>query len=414
MNCLVRMLSVLLTAHMVVGSIGAQGSNEKDEVLSARKTEREAKKNREECQKMGFPASAQDNRCFVFYPSALLTWGKGFSSGLAKVTVNGKAGFINTQGKLVIDANLRDAGSFSDGLAPFEHFNGKWGYIDRKGSVVIRPRFDWAISFSEGLALVQIGKLWGYIDTSGKLAIPATFEEADSFSEGTAVVGYYDKEIEWMAAYKRKGKWVRRFIDKRGAPAISETYDIIHRGFNGGMAIVSRSLGYSEKFQAMISETYVIDRSGRELWKLNSATTTWFSEDTIVVEISRTEKVYDSPHNFLDRNGKMLCPTNYENPSSFSEGLAVVRVSGKYGYLNKSCNFVLEPQFKEANSFSEGLAWVKDDAGFEGFIDRTGAKVIPTKYKWVSSFTEGFALVLEGDKAGYIDKSGKVVWRPTK
>lgn len=33
---------------------------------------------------------------------------------------------------------------------------GKFGYIDQKGRVVIEPIYDWAFGFSEGLALVNI------------------------------------------------------------------------------------------------------------------------------------------------------------------------------------------------------------------------------------------------------------------
>jgi hypothetical protein len=413
MNCVRTVLPIFVAVFFAASLVNAQGSGEKERLLIARQTEKHAKKNREECSKMGFPASAQDNRCFGIYPSEITTWGKGFSEGLAKVTVNGKAGFIDTNGKLVIRPKFNDAGRFSEGLAPFESSNGKWGYIDRTGKVAIHPIFDWAISFNEGLGLVQVGELWGFIDSTGKAVIPAKFEEAESFSDGVAAVGYYDKDIEWMAATPRKGRWVYQFIDKTGAAAFPQSFDGIHRGFDGGLAIVSRSLGYSEKYKGTISETYVIDASGRELWKLDSASTYWFTEDAIVVEVKRTEKVYDSLYNFKDRSGKLLCPTNYENPSSFSEGLAVVRVEGKYGYLNKKCEFAIQPTFLEAESFSEGLAWVKDESGFEGFIDRSGAVAFKTDHQWVGAFSDGFALVLDGQKAGYINKSGKLVWQPT-
>lgn len=393
--------------------VNSQGSSQKDDVLSARRSVLESKKNREHCDKLGFPSSLSDNRCYSLCPNEVTTWGKGFSDGLAKVTVKGKVGFIDTGGRLVIPAKYRDAGRFSEGLAPFEAENGKWGFIDRRGVVTIPARFDWALRFREGLALVQAGGLWGFTDRKGTLVIQPRFAEAESFTEGVAVVGWYDPNIEWMAASPRKGRWVRRFIDKTGGWAIDSPYDGIERGFDGGMAIVSRSLGYSQSYQGMISESVVIDRSGNELWKLDSASIYSFSDDAIIVETERPSKGW-SKYNFKDRTGKLLCRTAFENPSDFSEGLSAVRVKDKYGFINKKCEFVIEPRFSHAIGFSEGLAWVNDSDGRSGFIDRSGSFVIETPFQSVGSFSNGFALVLDGAKAGYIDKTGKVIWKPTK
>jgi len=402
-------IALLLNLGFAVG----QGSHQKEELLEARKDAQEAPKNRKTCDKLSFPASLSNNRCFTSYPNESVTWGKGFSDGLAKVTVNGKVGFIDATGKLVIPAKFYDAGRFSEGLAPFENAHEKWGYIDSTGRIVVPPRFDWAIPFEEGLALVQVGKLWGYIDNKGAVAIEPKFEEAESFSEGFAAIGYYDKDLEWMAATPRKGRWVRRFIDKTGAWGIDRSFDGIDRGFTGGLAIVSRDLGYSQKYQGMIVESIVIDKSGRDLWKLESDSVNWFSDDAIVVETDRPAKGF-SLYNFKDRNGRLLCAESYDDPSGFSEGLSTVRVDEKYGFINKKCEVVIPPQFKSADGFSDGLAYVEDQSGRRGFIDHSGKWIFETSFGWVGGFSDGFALVLDGDRAGYLDRSGHVIWRPTK
>src|SRR3954454_25251314 len=117
-----------------------------------------------------------------------MTWGRGFSDGLAKITVNGKAGFIDLKGDVVIKPRFKDAEQFTAGLAPYESNNGKWGFIDTRGAIKIKPIFDWAFMFCEDRALVQIGQYWGYINKTGAIVIPAVYEEADSFSEGLASV----------------------------------------------------------------------------------------------------------------------------------------------------------------------------------------------------------------------------------
>ena len=58
-----------------------------------------------------------------------------FSEGLAWVGKDGKYGFVDKQGKLVIPLDYGNAGSFSEGLALVEK-NRKLGFIDKKGNVV--------------------------------------------------------------------------------------------------------------------------------------------------------------------------------------------------------------------------------------------------------------------------------------
>jgi hypothetical protein len=53
--------------------------------------------------------------------------------------------------------------------------NGKFGFIDRSGKVVIEPQFDWVEDFSEGLALVSSNGTKGFIDKAGKwVLVPKT------------------------------------------------------------------------------------------------------------------------------------------------------------------------------------------------------------------------------------------------
>jgi len=53
---------------------------------------------------------------------------------------------------------------------------GKWGYIDRSGNVIIAPHFDDASDFMCGLANVRIAEKWPYISVSGELAIGPQFD----------------------------------------------------------------------------------------------------------------------------------------------------------------------------------------------------------------------------------------------
>ena len=81
-----------------------------------------------------------------------------------------------------------DARPFSDeGFAAVKQ-NGKWGFIDTSGVVVIPFSFDDALSFGQHLAAVKVGEFWGYISRYGHIVIDAAFHEAKSFSGGRAPV----------------------------------------------------------------------------------------------------------------------------------------------------------------------------------------------------------------------------------
>jgi len=66
--------------------------------------------------------------------------------------------------------------------------DGKWGFADTDGSVVIDFIFEEALSFSMHLAAVKSGGLWGYVSLSGSIVIEPEFIEARSFSNGSAAV----------------------------------------------------------------------------------------------------------------------------------------------------------------------------------------------------------------------------------
>lgn len=83
-------------------------------------------------------------------------------------------------------------------------------------------------------------------------------------------------------------------------------------------------------------------------------------------------------------------------------------LNGKWGFVDSSGNWVVEPQYDWALYFSEGLASVKSVDKW-GFIDKLGVEVVESRYDFAWSFSEGLAAVQINDKWGFIDKLGNVV-----
>lgn len=75
-----------------------------------------------------------------------------------------------------------------------------------------------------------------------------------------------------------------------------------------------------------------------------------------------------------DRSVLVIEP-KFEVAKRFSEGLAAVRVEGKFGYIDRSGAIVIEPQFEQAGKFDQGLAVAGSEGAF-GIIDRSGDYVV--------------------------------------
>lgn len=113
--------------------------------------------------------------------------------GLIEAKQNGKWGFVNRTGKVVVPFQYDSAYWFTDGLAAVKQ-NGKWGFINLKGKLVTPLQYDAVEPFFDGLALVKQNGKYGFINTAGDVAIPLQYDFAFSFEhDGSARVRLNDE-----------------------------------------------------------------------------------------------------------------------------------------------------------------------------------------------------------------------------
>jgi hypothetical protein len=320
---------------------------------------------------------------------------------LFPITEKNINGYIDRNGKLVIKLDPKYYPfQFSEGLAAVE-VDEKIGYIDRTGQFVIKPQFiynqnlEGAETFSEGLAAVseidpQTGDYRsGYIDTTGKVVIPFQFyDEVHPFFQGVARVGVRTKDSVHFVFIDRKGKVV--FDD----PQLYEALD-----FSEGVAAIR------------VNETWrYIDPAGKTAVPLdaNVRVISNFSEG--VAAVSVLTKDCQMKWGYIDKTGKFVIQPQFTDAKAFSEGLAAVQVGatlthpGQWGYIDKTGKFVIKPQFDDVfpsvGNFSEGLATIAvrnerfpDRNSLVGFIDKTGKWAIKPQFDLASSFQGGVAWV---------------------
>ena len=83
------------------------------------------------------------------------------------VKKDGKWGFIDLDGHMVIEPQYESAEGFNEGLAPVETLNG-WGYITQDNRMVIADEFKGAHYFYKGYAPVKTGNSWSVIERNVK------------------------------------------------------------------------------------------------------------------------------------------------------------------------------------------------------------------------------------------------------
>jgi hypothetical protein len=281
-------------------------------------------------------------------------------SSLFKVRVNGKFGFVDAAGNVVIAPQFVAADDFSEGLAAFaagEGGIGAWGYLDEAGRVAIPAQFAAAWPFSEGVAAVRIKQpgsvgLVGYIDRQGQVVIAPQFSTAGAFYQGRAWASFVDNPAASL-------------IDTQGNP-VGDAIFVDGWPFADGLAAAS-------------------------VWLPDLA---------------------DVRYGYVDVDGQWAIPPQFASAESFSDGLAAVRaVDGGFGYIDRSGAWKILPRFEGAQRFSNGRAAVRSGDRY-GYIDTAGTLVIPATFLNAESFSEGLAAVTVDDTAGYIDTTGKLVIRP--
>jgi hypothetical protein len=322
---------------------------------------------------------------------------------LRPVQQNGKWGYIDVTGKIVIEPRFAWAEEFSEGLAAFENEDGKHGYIDETGKVIIEPVFDNWTEFSEGLAAVSVNFEWGYIDKTGTWVIQPQFAVGRPFSDGMALVGV---PLNGKVTFP-PGPVKHVFIDKTGRVVIDSKDDILNGSFSEGFAAVQfiTSKGPDE---------VIIDKTGKVIIAAEKVGIEGFSGGLAPVQ-------KNGKWGYVDATGRFVIAPQFDSADSFSEGLAAVEVGDKWGYIDREGKIIIKPKYgfgydSRSHTFSEGLAlvYLKDACGY---IDKTGKMTIKVQCGEADKFIGGLAAVRTGEspgeKRGYINRQGKYVWGPT-
>lgn len=117
------------------------------------------------------------------------------NNGVIFVKKDGKYYMCNAQGAKITDKAFDDAYPFVSTEPAAVCVDGKWGFVDGAGNMVIEPQYESAKSFNIGYAPVCKDGLWGYINNTNNLRIDYQFIDCKPFSSnGVTSVIQQNKE----------------------------------------------------------------------------------------------------------------------------------------------------------------------------------------------------------------------------
>lgn len=334
---------------------------------------------------------------------------------------NGKTGYINASGEIVIKALFLNGGEFSEGLAPVR-MKGTYGYIGPGGNFVIEPLYDHAEGFSEGFAVVYRDGKPFYINKKGERTLLSTFRMIGPFHNGRAHV---------KTAAGHMG-----CIDTTGRLVIDTLFSMIG-DFTQGRALVEKA-SRNKKGDLIRDGVGVIDSLGRFVIpfglysNIEGPEGGYFRVEILQLPGHENEA---SPTGFTDLQGKLLFSKTHEDNSWIdgsphdglismylykhwlpkTDGITYTTERSYKGFMNLAGQLVInDTNYKYAKDFSNNRAFVEDKNRTTYIIDRTGKKILNEGFKSVcgKGFQNGVAFVRKDKLYGMIDTNGVFLIAP--
>ncbi len=267
---------------------------------------------------------------------------------LIEVEKDGKYGLIDKNGKEILPIKYKQFNAVREDK-PLAEIGEDWGTnegaINAEGKWIVPPVYTRCYVYSDVIT-VEKDNLKGLLDLEGNEIFPCSLEQIGSFYNSSMTTarkdgkyGVLSNKGEWiikpefegievpaegLAAARKDNKW--GFVNLQGEWVIEPTW----KGIEGDKFTNGVAVAVDESAKSVI-----IDRTGKALTKPAS-----------------TVRLYDA-----------------------KDGMRLIKVGRKFGYLTDDGKVAIKPTFDEAEDFSDGWAQVSlkvDKQPVWTFIDREG------------------------------------------
>ncbi len=231
------------------------------------------------------------------------------STGLDAIT--GLYGLVDTSGIELVPTKYKYIWNLQEGLIGFSTYEGKNGFLDKKGKVVIQEIKGNVYGFSNGLAKVDASlannsEYKYYIDKTGKTVLKPSMKDIE----------WYEDFFEEVATFKQKSTGLMGLIDKKGQVVLKPKFqDISYFGNGLAAAKLNDKYGFINK-----AGTFVIKNEYDEFKS--------FEQELILV---KNGKFYGA----INTKGLEIIPFKYKDIYEYKNGLLIFNNEDTYDFYNK-------------------------------------------------------------------------------
>ncbi|WP_267403824.1 MULTISPECIES: WG repeat-containing protein [unclassified Chryseobacterium] len=325
-----------------------------------------------------------------------------FTNGLAYAENNNQKYFITKQ-NLRLKGDYDEIRIFSEGLAAIKK-NGKWGFIDNRGDIVIPIQYEHANYFSSnGLCAVGKNGKSGFINRKGAEIIPIVYDKVSQEEKDDNVI--VNKNGKW-AVFDNEGKQLTDFIytSFKRAYITDFSKDVFTRDqstfFENGAALAERDNKYE-----------FINKRGQAAFSNNK-----FDYASVFDTFKNAIVKRNRRYGIIKTDGSFKVPLEYDfieyfdDNHSFSEYYNAKK--GKvYHIFNKELKEIgqsFEPVYNDFSNNNPTLTY-KNLKGRIGIVDWRGNILVPFEYDNLIKIEKTrFLLAQKGELLGVISEEGKV------
>lgn len=334
-----------------------------------------------------------------------------FSDGLAAVCEKDVFGYIDINGKYVIEPQYKFADHFRNGKAYVINKDNTASFIDTSGNEVASAplgRIEYAKN--DGNYIMHIDKTYALVDSNG--SILNTVEGNEIFADNNG--GYRVVKKDKYTFLDENFKVLNTVEADQCQPLDNGLFEIIRikSGFSLG--------GFLSSAVAFGLGGYISPQDGN--WMRSTAKRGYLNADGMEIISSKNDYnsnfyngrvlvMVDDKFGYADKTGSYLIAPEFDDISTFGlydRDSVVVKKNDKYGLYDINKGMIAD-NFADAQNFVNGLAPVCIGADKWGYIDKTGTRVIRAKFDWVTPFYDEHATVKINGKYRIIDRNGDTV-----
>ncbi len=308
---------------------------------------------------------------------------------------NGKYGFINRDGKLLINCSYDEASAFYDGAAIVAS-KGKMGLINKKNEMLTPFEYDEIFDPQLRTFIAKKGQFYGVLNHLGKLVVPLQYKDIQRLENGALMLedslGYY---LSWADG-----------VLFNSQPMVYEEIE---------QYIESQKVTVPEVITSMLSDPnlpVIFIKNGKKGLKLNGKEIVAATFEEILpfqaaVAIAKKKGKYG----LIDATGKTILNFDYTS-IRLLQGLGfLIEQNGLLGIYEINQGFTIPIAF-EAIKPSEKTYLLVSNAGKDGLLTLTGKQVLETNYQRIARFDAETLLLVQEEKMTYfLEKENRLIER---